>query len=52
MALKKVLINTNVYPNVAKVGGIQRQGGKSDAVVNYREPLTTKYLKTSGFPEG
>ena len=52
MALKKVLIDTNVYPNVGKVGGLQRRGGKGDAVVYYREPLTTKYLKNSGFPEG
>jgi hypothetical protein len=39
-------------PNVVKVEGLQRRGGKGDAVVYYREPLTKKYLKTSGFPEG
>jgi len=40
------------YLNVAKVGGIQRQGVKGEAVVNYRKPLTTPDLKPSGFPEG
>ena len=41
-----------INPNVAKVGGLQRQGGKGDAVVYYREPLKTQDLKSSGFPEG
>jgi hypothetical protein len=40
------------YPNVVKVGGLQRRGGKGDAVVYYREPFTTKCLKISGLPEG
>jgi hypothetical protein len=42
----------HVDPDVAKAGGLQRRDGKGDAVVYYREPLTTKYLKISGFPEG
>ena len=36
--------------NVAKVGGLQSQGVKGDAVVGYREPLTTRDLESSGFP--
>jgi len=38
--------------NVAKVGGLQSQGVKGDAVVGYREPLTTQDLEPSGFPGG
>ena len=34
-----------VYPNVAKVGGLQSQGVKGTAVVIYRKPLTTQDLK-------
>ncbi len=41
-----------VYSNVAKAGGLQSQGGKGEAVVNYRKPLTTQDLEFSGFPEG
>jgi len=41
-----------LYPNVAKVGGLQSQGVKVEAVVGYREALTTQDLKSSGFPEG
>ena len=41
-----------VYPNVAKAGGLQRQGVKGEAVVVYCEPLTTPDLMSSGFPEG
>jgi hypothetical protein len=41
-----------VNPNVANVGGLQSQGGKGEAVVDYREPLTTLNLGASGFPEG
>jgi hypothetical protein len=41
-----------IHPNVEKVGGLQSQGGKGDAVMYYREPLTTQDLKSSGFPEG
>ena len=37
---------------VAKAGGLQGQGGKGEAVVNYRKPLTTQDLAFSGFPEG
>jgi len=41
-----------VNPNVAKVGGLQSQGAKGEAVVVYRESLTTPDLMSSGFPEG
>ena len=40
------------YPNVAKAGGLQSQGVKGEAVVVYRESLTTPDLMSSGFPEG
>jgi hypothetical protein len=39
-------------PNVAKVGGLQSQGVKGETVVAYCDPLTTKDLKSSGFPVG
>jgi len=39
-------------PNVAKAGGLQSQGVKDEAVVVYREPLTTPDLMSSGVPEG
>jgi len=42
---------TRVQPNVAKVGGLQSPGIKSEAVVDYRDPLITQDLKSSGFPE-
>jgi hypothetical protein len=35
-----------------KAGGLQSQGVKGEAVVGYRDPLTTQDLKFSGFPEG
>ena len=38
--------------NVAKVGGLQSQGVKGEAVVIYRNPLTTQDLKSSDFPGG
>jgi hypothetical protein len=41
-----------VYPNVAKAGGLQSPGVKGEAVVAYRDPLTTQDLKSSGFPAG
>jgi glycosyltransferase involved in cell wall biosynthesis len=41
-----------VNANVAKVGGLQSQGVKGEAVVHYREPLTTQNLEPSGFPAG
>ena len=41
-----------VSPNGAKVGGLQSQGVRGEAVVAYRDPLTTQDLKSSGFPEG
>jgi hypothetical protein len=40
----------NLYPNVAKVGGLQSQGVKVEIVVGYIDPLTTQDLKSSGFP--
>jgi hypothetical protein len=40
-----------IYPNVAKAGGLQSQGVKGEAVVGYRDLLTTQDLKSSGFPE-
>jgi hypothetical protein len=36
----------------ARVGGLQSQGAKGEAVVGYREPLATLNLKSSGRPEG
>jgi hypothetical protein len=45
--VKKGLIN----PNVAKAGGLQSPGVKGEAVVGYRDLLTTQDLKSSGFPE-
>jgi hypothetical protein len=50
-----VLITTKnglFYHNVAKVGGLQSPGVRGEAVVAYRDPLTTQDLKSSGFPEG
>ena len=41
-----------LYPNVAKVGGLQSQGVKVEIVVAYIDPLTTQDLKSSGFPAG
>jgi hypothetical protein len=38
-------------PNFAKAGGLQSQGVKGEAVVGYRDPLTTQDLKSSGFPD-
>jgi hypothetical protein len=42
----------NEYLNFARVGGLQSQGAKGEAVVGYREPLATLNLKSSGTPEG
>jgi len=41
-----------VTPNVVKVGRLQSQGAKGDAVVVYCEPFATQDLESSGFPEG
>jgi hypothetical protein len=41
-----------VYPVVAKVEGLQSQGGEGAAVVNYRKPSSTQDLKFLGFPDG
>jgi hypothetical protein len=41
-----------VYPIVAKVGGLQSQGGKREAVALYCERLPTLDLEPSGFPVG
>jgi hypothetical protein len=52
------MLNMDLYKiwavnlNVAKVGGLQSQGVKGEAVVGYREPLTTQDLESSGFPGG
>jgi hypothetical protein len=48
LAAAKFYIN----PNVAKAGGVQRQGIKGEDVIFYFEPLITPYLKSSRFPEG
>jgi hypothetical protein len=45
-------LRINIDPNVAKAGGLQSQGVKGEAVIGYRESLTTQDLKSSGFPEG
>ena len=37
-------------PNVAKVGGLQSLGVKGEAVIGYRDRLTTRDLKSSSFP--
>jgi hypothetical protein len=37
-------------PNVAKAGGIQRQGAKGEAVAIYCDSLATPDLDFSGFP--
>ena len=37
-----------IHPNVAKAGGLQSQGVEGEAVVVYREPLTTPDLMSSG----
>jgi len=41
-----------VFPNVAKAGGLQRQGVKGEDVIFYFESLITPHLKFSRFPEG
>jgi 3-keto-5-aminohexanoate cleavage enzyme len=48
----RVGLEDNLYPNVAKAGELQSQGVKGEAVVVYRNPLTTLDLKFSGFPGG
>jgi putative transposase len=42
----------DLYPNVAKAGGIQSQASEGEVVVFYFEPSATQDLKSSGFPEG
>jgi hypothetical protein len=37
-------------PQIAKAGGLQSKGFKGEAVISYRNPLTTQDLKFSGFP--
>jgi len=39
-----------VDPNVAKAGGLQSQGVKGEAAIGYRNPLTTRDLKSSSSP--
>jgi hypothetical protein len=43
---------SKLVPNVAKAGVLQSQGVKGEAVISYRNPLTTKDLKSSDFPSG
>jgi len=50
--LKQSASRMSINPIVAKAGGLQSQGVKGEAVVIYREPLTTKDLESSGFPLG
>jgi hypothetical protein len=45
-----IFVQNSGNPNVAKVGGLQSQGVKGEAVVAYCDPLTTQNLKASGFP--
>jgi len=53
LSIRDMLMNIHiVIPNVAKVGGLQSQGVEGEAVVIYREPLTTQDLMSSGFPAG
>ena len=40
-----------INPNVAKAGGFQSQGAEGDAVVLYCNPLATRDLESSRFPE-
>ena len=40
----------DVNPYVAKGGGLESQGVKGEAVIGYRDPLTTRDLKSSSFP--
>ncbi len=44
-------IQIDVYPNIAKAGGFQSQGAEGDAVVLYCNPLATRDLESSRFPE-
>ena len=37
-------------PNVAKSGGLHRQGAEGEVVILYCEPLATLDLNPSGFP--
>jgi len=42
----------SVDPDVAKVGRLQSQGAKGEAVVVYCEPFATQDLQSSDFPGG
>jgi len=46
----KIVFCDRRNPNVAKAGGLQSQGVKGEAVIGYRNPLTTQDLKSSSFP--
>ena len=50
LKLKSHIININ--PNIAKDGGLQSPDVKGEAVVAYRDSLTTQDLKSSDFPAG
>ena len=45
-----ITIEGCIDPNVAKAGGLQSQGVKGEAVIGYRDPLTTRDLESSSFP--
>jgi hypothetical protein len=45
-------ISKRSHSHVAKVGGLQSQGAKGEAVVVYCDPFATQDLESSGFPEG
>jgi len=49
-AMVRTLLYVLIYPNVAKAGGFESQGVKGEAVIDYRDPLTTRDLKSSSFP--
>jgi hypothetical protein len=50
LALFELTSNNN--PSAVKGGGIRSQGPGCEAVVDYRDPLATPDLESSGFPEG
>jgi len=39
-----------IYPNVAKVGGLQSQGVEGEAIVNLLGPLAKLDMESSGLP--
>ena len=51
LLLHKKTDDRQVNLNVAKAGGFQSPGVKGEAVLDYRNPLTTQDLMSSDFPE-